>query len=470
MSLSHGKSYQVYRMLPVSLQNLAVTAFGSIRWLHEQSGTFQNRVSRLMKMQWFEPEEMEAHRRDSLTGILLAAKHTDFYKDQLPGRLSILEDPFGTLARIPVLGKECVRSNPTRFLNRAYRKRLIPHGTSGTTGTPLQTYLTTDCIDMERALIWRQRAVTGLAFGESWRGMLGGHQVVPLDSTKPPFWRVNRLAKQVYFSTYHMTPENAPAYLEALKHFNITSLEGYPSALFSLAHSFETAGLSHQMTSVYYGAEPMHDFQRELVTSVFSSTIWDYYGLTEKVASASEFECRNGLHENCENCLLEIVDASGKPVAEGEYGELVGTSLSNKGFPLLRYRTGDMTRFLPGKCTCGRHSRRISRIDTKREDLLLMPDGSLLSASNLTFPFKEVGNILESQLFQDSLDHIEIRIVPAVGYKNADGEKLVSSLRAFIPGPVGLRLIKVDAIPRTGAGKFRFCVSKLTGKNESICE
>ena len=114
MSLSHGKSYQVYCALPVSMQNLAVTAFGSIRWLHEQCGTFQNRVSRLMKMQRFEPEEIEAHRRDSLTGILLAAKNTDFYRDQLPGRQAILEDPLGTLARIPVLGRECVRSNPTR--------------------------------------------------------------------------------------------------------------------------------------------------------------------------------------------------------------------------------------------------------------------------------------------------------------------------------------------------------------------
>jgi len=423
-----------------------------------------------MKMQWFVPEMMEAHRRECLTEILLAAKNTGFYADHLPGKQSILNDPFGTLAGMPVLGRECVRDDPKAFLNKKYHKRLIRHGTSGTTGTPLQTYWTDDCIDMERALIWRQRAATGLEMGKSWRGMLGGHQVVTLDATKPPFWRVNRLAKQVYFSTFHMTPENAPAYLEALRHFNITSLEGYPSVLFSLAHSFKTAGLNHHLSSIYYGAEPLHDFQRELITDVFRCAIWDYYGLTERVASASEFECRNGLHENWENCLVEIVDPSGKPVPEGEYGELVGTSLSNKGFPLLRYRTGDMTRFLPGKCKCGRHSKRISRIDTKREDLLLMPDGSLLSASNLTFPFKEVGNILESQLFQDSLDQIEIRIVPTADYSNADGEKLVLGLRALIPEPVGLKLIKVDSIPRTGAGKFRFCVSRLTGKNESICE
>lgn len=450
--------------MPVSAQNLVVTAFGAIRWQHENSGAFRNRVNRLMKMQWFEPEELETYRRDSLIKILLAARNTGFYRNLLPDIQSITEDPFSVLAGMPLLDKNCVRKNPKDFLNRKFHKRLIRHGTSGTTGTPLQAYLIDDCIDMERALIWRQRAVTGLAFGESWRGMLGGHQIVPLDSAKPPYWRVNRLAKQVYFSTYHMTPENAPAYLDALRFFNVTSLEGYPSVLFSLAHSFRFAGLHYNLKSIYYGAEPMHDFQRELIADVFCCDIWDYYGLTEKVASASEFECRNGLHENWENCHLEIVDSSGNPVFMGEYGELVGTSLSNTGFPLLRYRTGDMTRFLPGKCACGRHSRRISRIDTKREDLLLMPDGSLLSASNLTFPFKEVGNILESQLFQNSPDQLEIRIVPASGYTDADGVKLVSGLRALIPEPVGLKLVKVDAIPRTGSGKFRFCVSRLTGK------
>ncbi|MCK5116093.1 MAG: phenylacetate--CoA ligase family protein [Candidatus Aegiribacteria sp.] len=278
---------------------------------------------------------------------------------------------------------------------------------------------------------------------------------------------MNKLAKQVYFSTYHLSPASASAYLEAFGKFDIKALEGYPSVLYTIAYSFRQSGLDYPLDSIYYGAEPLQDFQRKMIEKVFHCYVLDYYGLTERVASASEFECKNGLHENWENCILEIVDKTGNPASEGEYGELVGTSLSNLGFPLLRYRTGDMTRFLPGECTCGRSSRRIARIDTKREDLLLMPDGSLLSASNLTFPFKDVEHILESQLFQRIPEELEVRIIPAGGYLNSDGEKLIKGIEQMLPESVAVVLRIVDEIPRTKSGKFRFCVSEITHTDES---
>ncbi len=419
-----------------------------------------------MAIQSYDTRRIKEYQREKLTSVLLAAKSTEFYSKILPARSQIAADPFSTLLTLPVLCKDDVRSNFKRFINPSFGGKLIQHGTSGTTGTPLQTIWTQECIDMERALIWRQRKQTGLEFGKEWRGMLGGHQIVPLEQKKPPYWRVNKHAKQVYFSTYHLTPETAPGYREAMDSFNIKAIEGYPSVLYAMAYSFKKSGLDFPLKGIYYGAEPLQDFQRELISEVFQCYVWDYYGLTERVASASEFECRNGLHESWENCILEIVDRSGNVVPGGEYGELVGTSLSNIGFPLLRYRTGDMTRFLPGECTCGRSSRRIARIDTKREDLLLMPDGSLLSASNLTFPFKGVDNILESQLFQDSAEVVQVRIIPSTEYADSDGEKLVAGLKDMVPESVQIDLIKVKEIPRTKSGKFRFCISTLTGSRE----
>lgn len=457
--------YSIYRRLPTSLQNLLVTQTGSRRWKHESSGEFQKKVSSLLEIQNSPCDQIYAHQKNKLVKVLLAAKSTEFYSTILPSEQQIKSDPFSVLKSVPVLCKEEIRFNFKRFINPSFPGKLIQHGTSGTTGTPLQTIWTQDCIDMERALIWRQRRQTGLQFGKEWRGMLGGHQIVPLEQKKPPYWRINKLAKQVYFSTYHLTPETAPAYLKAMKKFNIRALEGYPSVLYAMAHSFKQSALQFPLRGIYYGAEPLQDFQRKLIEEVFHCYVWDYYGLTERVASASEFECRNGLHENWENCVLEIVDPSGNPVSNGEYGELVGTSLSNMGFPLLRYRTGDMTRFLPGTCSCNRSSRRIARIDTKREDLLLMPDGSLLSASNLTFPFKEVDNILESQLYQDSKSILQVRIVPSSDYSDSDGRKLVMGLAEMVPASIKIELVLVSEIPRTKSGKFRFCISELTSNN-----
>jgi phenylacetate-CoA ligase len=465
--MSHSTlQYSLYKMLPCKMQNLLVTHSGSKRWKHENSPAFQKTVFSLMESQFFNKQKILEIQNEKLASVLLAARTTEFYKEFLPSDTVIKSDPLSVLASIPILCKDDVRADFKRFLSFSFSGKVFQHGTSGTTGMPLQTIWTQECIDMERALIWRQRKQTGLEFGGVWRGMLGGHQIVPLQQKKPPFWRISKFAKQLYFSTYHLSPETAPDYLEAMKKFNVRALEGYPSVLYAMAYSFKQSGLTFPLNGIYYGAEPLQDFQRELLEEVFHCYVWDYYGLTERVASASEFECKNGLHENWENCILEIVDSSGNSVPDGEYGELAGTSLSNLGFPLLRYRTGDMTRFLPGECNCGRHSRRISRIDTKREDLLLMPDGSLLSASNLTFPFKGVDNILESQLYQDSTEVLHIRIIPSPDYSDSDGEKLLSGLREMVPKSVAVKLFLVKEIPRTRSGKFRFCISTLTGNRD----
>lgn len=464
--MSYSKAqYSIYRRLPLKLQNLLVTHAGSKRWKHENTELFQKKVSSLLEIQRFSRDQIDVYQKEKLVKVLLAAKSTEFYSSILPSEQQVQSDPFSVLISVPVLSKDDIRSDFKRFINISFTDKLVQHGTSGTTGTPLQTIWTEECIDMERALIWRQRKQTGLEFGSEWRGMLGGHLIVPLQQKKPPYWRINKHAKQIYFSTYHLTAETAPAYLEAMNRFNVKALEGYPSVLYAMAYSFKQSGLDFPLKGIYYGAEPLQDFQRTLLEEVFHCYIWDYYGLTERVASASEFECRNGLHESWENCILEIVDPSGNPVHDGEYGELVGTSLSNMGFPLLRYRTGDMTRFLPGECTCGRDSRRIARIDTKREDLLLMPDGSLLSASNLTFPFKEVDNILESQLYQKSVHVLEVRIIPSPQYSESDGGKLVAGLSEMVPESVRIELVIVSEIPRTKSGKFRFCISELTAIN-----
>jgi len=462
-----GIQYEIYRRLPLVLQNLLVTHTGNKRWKHEHTNNFQRKVSALLEMQHYTEQEIKRYQRKKLVSVLLAAKATAYYSSILPDKLQIVKNPFTVLSSVPILGKEDVRKDYRPFINPCYKDKLILQGTSGTTGTPLQVVYTQECIDMERALIWRQRKQTGLEFGKEWRGMLGGHQIVPLEQKKPPYWRINKKAKQIYFSTYHLTPDTAPEYLKAMHSFKIKAIEGYPSVLYAMAHSFKQSGLDYPLDGIYYGAEPLHSFQRELISKVFHCYIWDYYGLTERVASASEFECKNGLHESWENCIHEIVDSSGKDVIDGEYGELVGTSLSNLGFPLLRYRTGDMTTFLNSKCSCSRKSRRIARIDTKREDLLLMPDGSLLSASNLTFPFKEVDNILESQIFQDSTEVLQIRIIPSTDYSDSDGEKLVAGLKNMVPESVRISLIKVKEIPRTKSGKFRFCISTLTNETQS---
>jgi len=458
VSVASGPFYPLYRRLPFPLQDFLVTAAGAPRWAHEASPRFQGLVSFLCRAEGWDPAEAGAYRTSRLRRVLEAASLTRRYSRLIPRREILERDPWGVLASLPPLGKEEVRSDPSAFLNPRFRGRVHRHGTSGTTGTPLQVFWTRSSMDMERALIWRHRLRAGCRIGKDWRGMLGGLPVVPVKASRKPWWRVNALARQVYLSTYHISPGNAPDYAECLDSFGLAFLEGYPSVLSAAALVMAEAGLGRNLAGVFFGAEPMNAIQRDLVESAFGCHAWDFYGLTERVASASEFECRS-LHVNWENCVLELVREDGRPAEPGEHAEIVGTSLSNLAFPLLRYGTGDMSSLLEGGCSCGRRSPRIAAVDTKREDLLVMPDGSLLSASNLTYPFKEVGNIRESQICQPSLREVVVRLVPDGAYREEDGLRLKEGLESLIGRGVDVRLEIVDGIPRGPAGKYAFCVS-----------
>ncbi|HOD20537.1 MAG TPA: hypothetical protein PKM02_10125, partial [Candidatus Fermentibacter daniensis] len=457
-----GLRYSIYRKFPVRLQSMAVSAIASVRWRHESSPAFRKLVVRLQKMQYWPLEDIEEYRRGRLAEVLLSARNTPYYEDMIPEEDVVRKDPAGVLKSLPVLDKETVARDPGAFIPvNVDQGKLFRHGTSGTTGFPLRVYWTRESMDWERALIWRQRIAAGCRFGLHWIGMVGGHRIVPIEQRNPPFWRECPPARLTFMSTYHLSPENALHYHRYLSEREIDFLSGYPSALYALALSFRKNGLSLPLKGAFYGAEPLHAFQREAIESVFDCYIWDYYGLTERVVSASEFECRNGLHVNWENSFFEILDSSGRDAEPGQIGELVGTSLSNTGFTLLRYRTGDMTRLLDGECTCGRLSPRIAAIGTKVEDLLVMPDGSLLSASNLTFPFKGMSHIRQSQIYQKVPEELIVRIVPDVGFVDEDAERLGREIKEILPAGVKVVIRRVESIPLNSSGKFSFAVSEV---------
>lgn len=461
MSISSGRGFDIYSRLPVFLQDFAVTSAGARRWWHESAPRFQSLVSFLRRAESWTAGEAHEYRTDRLRAVLAAARETRRYGPLLASVSSTESDPWSVLSSMPVLDRDEVRRDPEAFLSRSWEGRLLRHGTSGTTGTPLQVYWTQESADIERALIWRHRLAHGCIPGRSWRGVLVGHRIVPPGRRKPPYWRVNLPERQIHLSTYHISPGTAGLYAAEIGRRGVRFLEGYPSVLYALAWSLEQAGSKLPLEAVFFGAEPMLGFQRDCVERVFSCRALDFYGLTERVVSASQFECGDWLHLNWENCVFEVVDSSGASVPEGETGELIGTSLGNLGFPLLRYRTGDMARLLPGTCSCGRRSPRMAPVDTKRESLLVMPDGSLLSASSLTYPFKSVRHISESQLVQKELGVLTVRLVPAEGYSEDDGRLLIRGLRECLPPSLDVRLEIVGSIPRTASGKFAFCISEI---------
>ncbi|MGA7271598.1 MAG: phenylacetate--CoA ligase [Acidimicrobiia bacterium] len=160
----------------------------------------------------------------------------------------------------------------------------------------------------------------------------------------------------------------------------VTGLACTPSFALILAERAEDLGVKDDISVRWgiHGAEPWSEGLREKIETVWGPRYdaVDIYGLSEIIGPGVGGECRDnkgGLHIPDDHFLPEIVDPeTGEAVEEGERGELVLTTLTKQAQPVIRYRTRDITRFLPGPCSCGRTTPRIARIEGRADDMLIV--------------------------------------------------------------------------------------------------
>ena len=159
-----------------------------------------------------------------------------------------------------------------------------------------------------------------------------------------------------------------------------TGLASTPSFALLLAERAAELGLKDTIDLKWgiHGAEAWSEELRAKVEAAWGDgySACDIYGLSEVIGPGVAAECRQnkgGMHIFEDHFYPEIVDiVTGEPVAEGEAGELVITTLTKEAQPVIRYRTRDITRFLPGPCPCGRTSRRIGRLEGRADDMLII--------------------------------------------------------------------------------------------------
>ena len=143
------------------------------------------------------------------------------------------------------------------------------------------------------------------------------------------------------------------------------------------------------------GAEPHSEEQRKRIEDQLGVKAYNSYGISEMMGPGVAFECpeQNGLHIWEDYFIVEIIDpVTLKPVPDGELGELVLTTINREAMPLLRYRTRDLTRILPGTCPCGRNHRRIARLQGRSDDMIILKGVNIfpIQIEKILLKFKEL--------------------------------------------------------------------------------
>ena len=454
----------IYCRSPIALQNVYVSWYGRRVRGQRFNRDYERWMELFERSQWWSPEEIGAHQDRALAAIVTHAyERVPFYRRAMEERRLRPTDVVrrADLRKLPIVTKDIIRNNPGAFLAHGVDPgRLKDSPTSGTTGGSFTVLWDRDTDVLWNALLWRHRAWCGFRFGTRYATLLG-RVVVPLGQSTPPFWRWNRPWNQVLFSSFHLKEENIGAYVKAMRAFGVKGLECYPSTGYILARFLEDRGEQLPLTYVVTSSETLLPIQREVMEKVFGTKVLDYYGMSEAVLFAGECGSGEGYHLHAEIGIAEVVDGRGDSLPAGRHGRLLGTGLVNRAMPLLRYEIGDVSALRPGGCPCGRRLPLLDPVTSKAEDIVVAPDGRLISSSTLTHPFKPLARVEKSQIVQETADRLLIRIVPRLGYGEEETRHLLREMQRRVGPDMRIRVEIVDDIPVGASGKYRWVISKL---------
>lgn len=457
----------VYGRAPVWGQNLLLSGFGYFLERERYGGRFAEFRGRLARSEHQSRLELESHQDGCLRDLVAHAYSTvPYYRRQFDAIGLKPSDVGGQadLDKIPLLTRADIKANFDDLWSTSVRPRRRRTGhTSGTTGTPLTLGYDLDTVWMTYAVFDRHYRWAHARFGRDGDriAVARGNVIVPLDQRVAPFWRHNRMQRQLLLSSFHLSPSTLPEYFEALRAFAPAVMDGYPSTLYVLAKYLQGRGEFFPVKAAVTSSETLYDFQREVIEERFACKVFDYYALAERVIFSGECDAHDGHHVAMEYGLAEVVDERGQLVSDGTVGRLVGTSLINRAMPLLRYVTSDLSAMRPGVCRCGRALVRMEDVTTKAEDMLTLKDGRLISPSVLTHPFKPLDSIEGSQIVQTAPDAVTVRIVAGPAFSDHLRDHLVHELAARIGADVRIDVQLVDRLEVSPNGKFKWVISKV---------
>ncbi|HIW64875.1 MAG TPA: phenylacetate--CoA ligase [Candidatus Alistipes intestinipullorum] len=399
--------------------------------------------------------------------VELVYHNVPFYREKMqaldltPEDINSIED----IRKLPFTTKQDLRDNYPTGLQAAHQSEIVRvHASSGTTGNPTIVGYTRR--DLE---IWKEcsaRALTaygvtrndvfsvGYGYG-LFTGGLGAHYGV----------------EYVGATVIPTSTGNTDKHLRLLRDLKITGIACTPSYALYLAEAMERNGMTRDDICLRigaFGAEPWTENMREEIEARLGLQAYNLYGLSEIIGPGVSYECvcKNGSHIAEDHFYPEIINPDTlEPQPYGTTGELVFTTLTKTGMPLLRYRTKDLCSLIGEKCDCGRTNVRMTRIIGRSDDMLIIRGINV-------FPSQVESVILDMPEFEpvymlvvdrvNSLDTLQVQVEVRKDFFSDDiggmlqlRKKLADKLKSVLSISADVRLMEPNSIPRSEGKSVR---------------
>lgn len=341
--------------------------------------------------------QIEKLQLERLQQTVAHCMNSSFYQERFkeakltPADIRSLDD----LQRIPFTTKQDLRDNyPFGLASVPLEKTVRLHSSSGTTGNPTVILHTQKDLDEWANAVARCLHMVGLRPSDVFQNSSGYGMFTGGLGFQYGAERLGML-------TVPAAAGNTKRQLKFITDFGTTALHAIPSYVTRLYEVMQEMGIDPRrdtkLRTLVIGAEPHSEEQRRRIEEMMGVKAYNSFGMSEMCGPGVAFECQeqNGLHIWEDYYIVEIIDPDTlQPVPEGEIGELVLTTINREAMPLLRYRTRDLTRILPGECPCGRHHKRLDRMKGRSDDMIILKGVNIfpIQIETILMQFKELSS------------------------------------------------------------------------------
>lgn len=401
-----------------------------------------------------EPAALEARSRRRASALArFAIERSPFYRDYYTGhgfRPSDLDDP-DAFEALPLVDKQMLREHHDAVrTDEATPRTSAVSSTGGSTGLPLR--ILRDLRFPARALEWRLLSWWGVSPADD-RAIVTRHMHAGLDRARhtASWWP----SRRIQLDAFRIDDDAVRAFADEWARVRPRFLLGYGGGVLELVRRLERLGLALEPpAAVAVTAAPLAPGTRAELEAALGAPVHDHYRSAEVPWLAGECLAHDGLHVLADVRRVEVLDDDDLPAAPGVEGSVVATDSTNRVFPLIRYRLGDISSLLPGACPCGRTLPRLGPIVGRASDAVRLPDGTTIAGA-LGHVFDDAPlSVRQFEIVQAADASVTLRCIPGEDAE-AGIARAVGRLREALRDQVPVRLELVDEIEQVG-GKMRF--------------
>jgi phenylacetate-CoA ligase len=417
-------------------------------------------------------QRTERMSRDELTGIRVgyarrlvrhAYYHTAYYR-RLMTEAGFHPDDFKTLddlCRIPLLPRG-VAQTTVDARTASWPATTVSKTTSGSTGQPLEVRFSAESRHWRDATKWRGYGWGGYQMGDKALILWGVPAIAPTRIKRAKLALDHKLRRDVYANCMVRSKEKLLEMVHLIIRERPTTITGYAQAIADLARFVNAENLrAWNDIPVIYGAERLWPHDRDDVARAFGPAVFETYGCREFMLMGAECEAHDGLHEQAENLVVEILvagpDGTMRPARPGEQGEVAVTDLHNLACPFIRYLTGDLaTAREPTPCACGRTLAKFGPVDGRVTETMRDADGNPVEGILFNILFLNMAkHTRQFQVVQRADRRLILRVVPVGPNLDPEAEALIREYVGTHLRGIPLEIEVVPEISLSRAGKLR---------------